>query len=81
MTCTKHTIRRLDCAACYPLGRETAKAAYERRQAEAEARELRDLREDTLKGLDYALTVHARSDNERSILGDARDVVATVWPS
>ncbi len=63
---------------------ETSNAALRAKNDEAAARELRELREDTLKGLRYTLElVSKRADsvrgNEESILHDAIEVITMLW--
>jgi hypothetical protein len=62
---------------------ESSNAALKAKNDAAAARELRELREDTLKGLEYALSTFRGSMNEadKSILIDAHDVLRIVWPA
>jgi hypothetical protein len=62
---------------------ESSNAALRAKNDAAAARELRELREDTLKGLEYALVTFGGNLNEadRTILIDAKEVLQEVWPA
>jgi len=61
---------------------ESSNTALRAKNDAAAARELRELREDTLKGLNYTLDlIQDNLDDGASILAAAIDIIESRWPA